>query len=593
MLENLRKKQKVVIYVVAFVFIIGMAAMGIGGLLNPTPPLGKVNGTKITMDMYRAKIAEFEERYSQMYQGQTMDENTRKMIQDQAWDALVNDILFEQQIKKHRIKVTEDDILTEMQTNPPQELMQNPDLQTNGAFDRNKYLEALRNNAQFFVAMEDYVRAYLPRKRLQDKIVADAGINMDSLKTEYAKDTNLVNGQAIWFDYNKAGEMTVSDAEIRAQYDKDKEELYKKGPASRVKYLAFEMKPSEADFNAVKENVMLIHRQAVGGANFAQLAAQYSEDPGSAQNGGSLGVFGKGQMVPEFENAAFALGVGQISAPVKTNFGWHIIKCDSLGGTAENRQIKASHILLKVEASDATRTEIMERAENARREIRRQGIDAVATSLKMEASDTRMVSHEDEYVPGIGNVPAMVNFMRRARVNAVSDVITDQQERLIVAQQIENKREYYEDFEDVKARIKFDLEKQKKVAAVRARAEEFYNANKTGDFFAAATRDGWSVIDVNNHKDGSQIPGVGLSKEFTDAVMALETGQTSGLILTKEGQFIFRATERRKPDYTAFAKDTAKQDEIKKRLEDAAFNRWFEGIKKNAKIVDNRSLYGI
>jgi parvulin-like peptidyl-prolyl isomerase len=59
--------------------------------------------------------------------------------------------------------------------------------------------------------------------------------------------------------------------------------------------------------------------------NFAELAKKYSDDPGSAANGGELGWFGKGQMVPEFENASFSTPVGNISKPVRTQFGYHII----------------------------------------------------------------------------------------------------------------------------------------------------------------------------------------------------------------------------------------------------------------------------
>lgn len=589
----MRKKQKVVIYIVAFVFIIGMAAMGVVGLFNTQPPLGKVNGTKITMEMYRAKLAEIEQRYQEMYQNQPIDDNTRKMLQDQAWDALVNDILFEQQIKKHRIKVSDDDVLTEMQSNPPQELMQNPEMQTNGAFDRAKYLELLKNNTQFFVAMEDYVRSYLPRKRLQEKIVAKAGINADSIRAEYTKDTDLVNGKAIWFEYSKAGEVTVTDQEIRARYDRDKETEFKKGPASRAKYLVFETKPSEEDYQAVKLSADQLHQQAVGGADFAQLAIANSEDPGSGQNGGSLGVFGKGQMVPEFEAAAFALRPGQISAPVRTSFGWHIIKCDSLGGSPTEPKIKASHILLKVEASDATITRARQQADDARGQIRRRGIDAVAATLKLEAQDTKWVSHDADYVTGIGQESSIVNFMRNGRKNAVSEVVEDQQGRLIVAQLQENVRSYYDDFEEVKSRIKYEIEKEKKVALMRPIAEEFVRTNGSGDLFAAAEQAGWRLIDVNNHKPGSQIPGAGSSEEFTTAALALETGQTSGLIFTEHGPFIFKATERRHPDYAAFEKDTAKQDELKKRLEDAAFNRWFTQLREDAKIVDNRTLYGL
>ena len=77
-----------------------------------------------------------------------------------------------------------------------------------------------------------------------------------------------------------------------------------------------------------EEKAKELHAKIVAGADFAQLAKENSTDTGSKDQGGVLGYFGRGQMVPEFEAAAFKLEKGQISEPVHTNFGWHIIKVD-------------------------------------------------------------------------------------------------------------------------------------------------------------------------------------------------------------------------------------------------------------------------
>ncbi len=83
---------------------------------------------------------------------------------------------------------------------------------------------------------------------------------------------------------------------------------------------------SEEEAQLALAKAISITQRLENGEDFAALAQQYSEDPGSAANGGDLGFFGRGQMVPEFEEAAFALGINEISQPVRSQFGYHIIK---------------------------------------------------------------------------------------------------------------------------------------------------------------------------------------------------------------------------------------------------------------------------
>ena len=86
---------------------------------------------------------------------------------------------------------------------------------------------------------------------------------------------------------------------------------------------------------AVLQRIAEIQKLLADGADFATLAETYSEDPGSAANGGDLGFFSKGMMVPEFEAAAFALEPGSVSEPVKTQFGYHLIKVDEVREDAD------------------------------------------------------------------------------------------------------------------------------------------------------------------------------------------------------------------------------------------------------------------
>ncbi len=129
------------------------------------------------------------------------------------------------------------------------------------------------------------------------------------------------------------GDVKVSDSDIKAYYDTHKTQYVQ--PESRdVRHILVTKK-------ALADN---LYQQLKGGANFAKLAKQYSKDPGSAANGGKLTV-SKGQTVPQFDKAAFSLKTGQISQPVHTQYGYHIIQALSAikaSKTTSLAQVRAS-----------------------------------------------------------------------------------------------------------------------------------------------------------------------------------------------------------------------------------------------------------
>jgi peptidyl-prolyl cis-trans isomerase C len=135
---------------------------------------------------------------------------------------------------------------------------------------------------------------------------------------DFEKRVNYLKRRALrelYFD--KVIKGSVSDTDARKIYD-DQVKLIKPEEEVSARHILVD---SEDRAKELKEKLK-------GGADFAQLAKENSKDPGSKENGGDLGYFGHGQMVPEFEEAAFKLGKGEVSDPIKTQFGWHLLKVE-------------------------------------------------------------------------------------------------------------------------------------------------------------------------------------------------------------------------------------------------------------------------
>lgn len=125
---------------------------------------------------------------------------------------------------------------------------------------------------------------------------------------------------------NFASKITVSEEESKKFYDQNLDK-FKQSESVRARHILIgvDSKATDADKKKAREKIESIRRSLAGGADFATLAKDHSTCP-SSQQGGDLGFFGKGQMVPAFEQAAFALKPGEISDVVETQFGYHIIK---------------------------------------------------------------------------------------------------------------------------------------------------------------------------------------------------------------------------------------------------------------------------
>lgn len=166
-------------------------------------------------------------------------------------------------------------------------------------------------------AVLDQYKLYFGDEAAYEGFLKDAGLSKESFE-KLIKDDIIYSKHKEWYKMNH----TPSDEDLQAYFDANKETLVTVN-ASHI------LVETEEEAKEVKARLDK-------GEDFATIAAEVSKDQSNASNGGNLGDFGQGAMVKEFNDTVFAMEVGQISEPVKTEFGWHIIKLNSKKESVED-----------------------------------------------------------------------------------------------------------------------------------------------------------------------------------------------------------------------------------------------------------------
>ena len=173
------------------------------------------------------------------------------------------------------------------------------------------------------------MKSRFPKPGMFDQALAAQGMTLEGLRTEMRQ--NLSIQKLIEADI--VSQASVTPEAMRSFYDENQEQM-RQPEQLRLSHILKSVNPeAPAEERAtVLTAIEGVLEEAKSGADFAALAREHSEDPGSAQNGGELTVT-RGQTVPPFEQAAFALEPGGLSSVVETQFGYHIIKLlEKIGG---------------------------------------------------------------------------------------------------------------------------------------------------------------------------------------------------------------------------------------------------------------------
>ncbi len=524
-----------------------------------------------------------------------IDEQTAIRIRDEVYNSLVNEILFRQEAHKRGIDISDAELYEYLKRYPPVEFRQDPNFQTpDGQFNYQRYLQLLADpNWPYWTYFEQKTLPNLRMSRLQQSVTSLVRITDQDVKEFYRDENEKVKIRYVYvpsYDFQKT-DIPVSDDQIEAYYREHKQE-FKVQPSANLSYVQFDKEPSPEDAEEVRQRLLEAKRDITEGEDFADVAMDYSEDFASADNGGDLGWFKKGAMVPEFENTAFSLQPGEISEPVKTPFGWHLIKVEEKKGEGEDQEVKARHILLQIAPSEETVAMLKEQADEFLDKASQSGFSEAAEEMKVPVLETDWFTQGGS-IKSLGRNAQVDDFTFSNDQGKLSDVIETSKSFYVF--RITGKRPAgVSPLEEVKPVVKQKLIKAQAATMAFDKAQGIFAQITEGKSFKkAAEENNAKFAETEELSRNGRIPGIGSPPELIGTAFSLtQPDQMAPPVKTDQGSFIVQLVSRSATNDSLFAaeKDSlsmvvlqAKQSQV--------YQDWFTQVKEKAEIKDYRSEF--
>lgn len=605
-----------ILWVVIAVFVLtlavdfgaGMGQQGAAGSVAAT-----VGDQTVTLDDFRRQYQQMETLYRQVYGEQFTPEIAQQLqLPMQALNQAVNQKILLAEAERLGLGVTDEELQARI-------LEQGVFKDEQGRFvGQEKYEEILRANGYAPTTFEAEMRKDLLLQKLTDILRANVFVSDKEVERTYREQVErakirylqLPRSQfaqaaaqippsevSAWYEAHKdeyrlpeqreaayllvepsrlTDQVKVADKELRDYYESHKDEFSQQEQV-RARHILVKVDDQTTDEQA-RQRIEAARQRIQGGADFAAVAGEVSEDTASKGTGGDLGFFGRGQMVPEFEEAAFNAETGKLVGPVKTSFGYHLMEVSEKrpGGAqpfeAAREQIRSRLAAEQVQKLAETRArEVADRLEKERAK-NAQALETIAKQTPGATFGTTGKFSENGPVPNLGFAPAFNTAAFSLKKGEVSDPI--QMPRgwavLVLQEVYEPRVPPLNEVED-RARGAVAQQKLQKMVMDRlASARQEIAGGKTLDQVAAEL--GLTVQETPT-EFGTQgaIPGIGYSPEVAKAALQLQPGQIGGPVADARGGVLFQVTARKGWNPKQFATE---KEQTRTRLQQEKLQRY-------------------
>ncbi|HEV3063487.1 MAG TPA: SurA N-terminal domain-containing protein [Vicinamibacterales bacterium] len=585
--------------------------------------IARVDGQDITANEFRRTYQAQLQAYRSAYGGQMNEQLLKQLgVEQQILQQMVDERAALAEARRVGIVVSDTEVR--------QRILSIPAFQENGAFiGEQRYQQLLRMQRPPMTAadFEDNVRRQLTIQKLRSSLTDWLSVADKDLEQEYRRRNDKVKLAVVSFTADSfRTHVTASDADIATYFDGHKDE-FKIPEKRKIRYLLIDVEAMRAkvvvppadvertynnnveqystpeqvrashillktdgkDDAAVKAKAEDVLKQARGGADFAELARKYSEDEASQKNGGDLDYFGRGRMVAEFDQVAFALEPGKISDLVKTQYGYHIIKVvDKKAATTRPLQDVRQQIQDQL-AYERAQAQASDLAQGLEKEVTKPAdLDRVAKEKGLTVQESGFFAR-DEPILGLGPSPEAASRAFDMKPGDVAGPLRASRgfvfETLLARQD-----PYVPKLDEVKERVRDEVVKQKARDLSQQKAAEIAAKLKTAaDFEKAAKAAGFEAKTTDLIARDAPIPDLGVAKAVEDAAFRLPVGAVSDAVPTDNGTAVIKVLDKQEvtPADWANAKDRFREELLTDRRS-RFFGAYMVKAKQKMKIEVNR-----
>ncbi len=502
MLLTIRKKsQGWVAWLIVIIIAIPFALFGINSYFEGANqiPVANVDGEKINVQAFENAM----EQRRRFFRSQLGNNFNPSMVDNpqfrlQVVEGLVSNRLIQVYAQDNGLRLSDDALRAS--------IVSTPDFQLDGKFDQDTYRRVVSARGYSAEGYEQQLRMGGGIEQLQTALAGSALVNPDEVDqlltltlqkrdadytviaasealaglqvSDEEKREEYTNNEARYLqdDRIKLNYVTLTLDDIVNEIELDEDEIEQAYEASKGQYSKPETRiashillgvPRSADEE--KQNSVLVQAEEIvtrinNGEDFAVLAEEFSEDPGSKRQGGDLGIIAKGQMVPEFEAAVYSMTQGQVSEPVKTEFGYHIIKLTAL----EEESIRPyEEVKAEVEVAEKNRlarTQFSETAETFRTLVFEEpdSLEAAASVMGLDVQTSGWVtrdSGDDNFSNPRVRAAAFDSVVLDEDLN--SEVIEISDDALIAVHKNEFEAQHVKAFDDVAIEVEAFIKERK------------------------------------------------------------------------------------------------------------------------------------